>query len=117
MAKTMAPGMKPEGSPFAAQFQEGQIMEQTFNAVPGKCYTLLSASPSGIVQLDAFATTVPMGPLPAVTLFQSSEQNSNIATIGNPTCVKVTVPQGAPFRIVVKASRGSGAAVAQLFSK
>ena len=117
MAANDARGMNPEGGAFAGQFQQGQILEQTFQATPGKCYTVVGVG-LGITQLDiSIQTMPPVAGLPAVTVAQSNTSGANATVGGGGNCVKYPLPVGGPFKVVLKATGGSGIAVAQLFSK
>jgi hypothetical protein len=116
MAANDARGMNPEGGAFAGQFQQGQTLEQTFNATPGKCYTVVGVG-LGLTQLDIMIQTTPPPPIPAMTVAQSNTQGPNATVGGGGNCVKYPLPVGAPAKIVLKATGGSGIAVAQLFSK
>ena len=117
MAANDARGMNPEGGAFAGQFQQGQTLEQTFQATPGKCYTVVGVG-LGISQLDiSIQTMPPVAGLPAVTVAQSNTSGANATVGGGGNCVKYPLPVGGPFKVVLKATGGSGIAVAQLFSK
>jgi hypothetical protein len=116
MAANDARGMSPEGGAFAGQFQQGQILEQTFNATPGKCYTVVGVG-LGLTQLDITIQTTPPPPIPSMTVAQSNTQGPNATLGGGGNCVKYPLPVGAPAKVVLRATGGSGIAVAQLFSK
>lgn len=117
MAKTDAKGMKAEGSAFAGQCQEGQTLEQTFNAVPGKCYTVFAVG-LGMQQVDVQAMTISPSPMiPSMTVATSATSGPNANIGGGGNCVKYPLPVGGPFKIVVKATKGSGVAVARVYSK
>ena len=118
MAKSDAKGMQPEGSAFAGQFQEGQTLEQTFNATPGKCYTAFASGIGTITQLDLTAMTVSPSPMiPALTVAQSNSTGPTATIGGAGNCVKYPLPIGGPFKIVIKATHGSGIAVGRVYSK
>ena len=118
MAKGDAKGMQPEGSAFAGQFQEGQTLEQTFNAVPGKCYTAFAAGVGTITQLDITAMTVSPSPaIPAITVANSSNTGSQAVIGGGGNCIKYPLPIGGPFKIVIKATHGAGFAVGRVYVK
>jgi len=117
MAKGDARGMTADGSAFAGQCGEGQTIEQTFNATPGKCYTVFAVG-LGVQQVDITAQTVSPSPMiPSVTVAQSSTSGPNATIGGGGNCVKYTLPIGGPFKIVAKASKGTGVLVARVYSK
>jgi hypothetical protein len=109
-------GMQPEGRAFAANFQPGQTMEQAFTLNPGKCYSVVGAG-AGITQLDIQIVTQPVPQLPATVLSQSNTQGGNAVLGGKGACYKNALPFGAPAKVVVKATAGSGMAVAQIYVK
>jgi hypothetical protein len=118
MAKSDAKGMQPEGSAFAGQFTEGQTLEQTFNAVPGKCYTAFAVGTGTITQLDLTAMTVSPSPaIPAITVAQSNTTGPQASIGGGGNCVKYPLPIGGPFKVVIKATHGQGIAVGRVYSK
>lgn len=109
-------GMQPDGSPFAGQFQEGQVLEQPFNIQAGKCYSVVGAS-MGIQELDIQLVLV-ASPLPPQVLAQDNTQGGTAVLGGKSSgCFKNALPLGGPGKIVVKATRGSGSAIAQIYMK
>jgi hypothetical protein len=117
MAKTDAKNMKAEGAPFAGQCAEGQTVTQTFNATPGKCYTVFAVG-LGSQQLDIVASTLSPSPaIPPIQVAQSTTTGPNATIGGGGNCVKYDFPAGAPFTITVKSSKGSGVVVARVYSK
>ncbi len=117
LGQAEAPGAQPEGGPFAGQFQEGQTLEQPINIQPGKCYTIVAAG-MGVQQLDVQIVAQPAPMLPP-TVIASSNSQGPMATVGGKAagCFKNPLPIGGPAKIVLKATRGSGMAAAQLYSK
>lgn len=116
MGASEAPNMKADGSVFAGQFQEGQTLEQPFNIQPGKCYTVVGAS-IGITELD-IQIVAQAAPLPPVVLAQDDTTGPS-ATLGGKKsgCWKNPTPLAAPGKVILKATKGSGMAAAQVFSK
>jgi hypothetical protein len=116
LASSEAPGMAADGQAFAGQFQEGQTLEQPFNIQSGKCYTIVAASAGAVQQLDV-QLVAEQAPLPPVVLAQGS--GSSTATVGGRSsgCFRNPLPIGGPGKVILKATRGSGIAGAQLFVK
>lgn len=109
-------GMQPDGSSFAGQFQEGQVLEQAFTIQAGKCYSVVGAS-MGIQELDIQLIFHP-APLPPQVLAQDNSQGGTAVLGGKSSgCFKNALPVGGPGKIVVKATRGSGLAIAQIYIK
>jgi hypothetical protein len=115
-AATEAPGMTKDGAPVAGTFQEGQTLEGAFTFQPGKCYTLVAAG-AGIMQLDLemqYTTPVP-GVAPSIG--KSSQQGALASMGGKSSCLRPLSPFPAQAKVIVKATKGAGTAVAQLYSK
>jgi hypothetical protein len=113
-----APGAQPEGSAFAANFQEGQVLEQPINIAPGRCYTVVGAG-MGVQQLDIQLVAQPAPMLPATVLAQSQQGSGPTAVLGGKAagCFRNPLPFGGPAKIVLRATRGAGMAAAQVYSK
>ncbi|MBI4954201.1 MAG: hypothetical protein HY908_19410 [Myxococcales bacterium] len=114
VAKEVA-GMTPDGSAFAGNFQQGQILEQPFQIQPGKCYTVVGVG-VGITQLDV-QIVLQQPPLPAVTAAQSSTSGPQAVLGGKGQCFKNPFPIGAPGKVVMKATSGAGLALARIYIK
>lgn len=110
-------GMKEEGTPFAGQFLEGQILEQNFQGEPGKCYTVVAMGGPGITEIDVTISVQPAPMLPATIIAQDNSTGPAVTVGGGGNCVKNAMPVGAPAKITLKVVRGSGYAAAQLFKK
>lgn len=115
-AQQEAPGMKAEGGIFAGQFQEGQVMEQQLQMMPGKCYTVLAVG-AGVSEVDL--TLVALTPMPGMNpvLAQDSGTGTNASLGGKGSCFKWQWPVGINAKAVVKATRGSGIIAAQIYTK
>ena len=116
MASTEAPGMKPDGSPFAGQFKEGDTLEQPINIQAGKCYTVVGASIGGIVELD-IQLVAQTAPLPPVVLAQDSTTGPTATLGGKGQCFRNPLPIGGPGKVILKATKGAGLAAAQVYVK
>jgi hypothetical protein len=111
-----APGMTREGPVVAAQFKEGQTLEQAIQILPGKCYTVLAVG-AGISEMDIslVATTPLPGASPVLAQDQGSGASASLG--GRGQCFKWSLPVGINAKFILKASRGSGIAAGQLFVK
>jgi hypothetical protein len=116
MAQQEAPGMQREGGVIAGQFQEGQVLEQSFQLTAGKCYTVLAVG-AGISEMDI--SIMLSSSLPGINpvLAQDSGAGSNASLGGRGNCYRWSAPVGAPAKFVMKATRGAGIAAGQLFVK
>lgn len=117
LAVQEAPGAQPEGTAFAGQFQEGQILEQPINLQPGKCYTVVAGSLGPIQELDIMIQGQ-IAPLPPQTFAQDSSTGPT-ATLGGKAagCWKNPAPLAIPAKIVLRATQGSGVAAAKVYVK
>ena len=107
--------MQREGTVVAAQFKEGQALEQPIQLLPGKCYTVLAVG-AGVTEMDI--VLVASTPLPtSPTLAQDSSTGSTAALGGRGNCFKWSMPVGIQAKYVLKATKGSGVAAGQLFVK
>lgn len=116
MGSTEAPGMKPEGTAFAGQFQEGQTLEQPINLQAGKCYTVVGASVAGITELD-IQLVAQAAPLPPVVLAQDSTTGPMATLGGKGQCFRNPSPITVPGKVILKSTKGAGLAGAQVFIK
>ncbi|MBK9265163.1 MAG: hypothetical protein IPM54_35955 [Polyangiaceae bacterium] len=109
-------GMQPDGAPFAGNFQEGQVLEQQFTIQAGKCYSVVGAS-MGVQELDVQLVFHP-APLPPQVLAQDNTQGGTAVLGGKSSgCFKNALPVGGPGKIIMKATRGAGLAMAQIYIK
>ena len=117
LATQEAPGAQPEGTAFAGQFQEGQVLEQAINLQPGKCYTVVAGSLGPIQELDIMIQGQ-IAPLPPQTFAQDSGTGPT-ATLGGKAagCWKNPAPLAIPAKIVLRATKGSGVAAAKVYVK
>ncbi|HZF52024.1 MAG TPA: hypothetical protein VE093_25400 [Polyangiaceae bacterium] len=110
-------GMQPEGGAFAGQFQEGQVLEQPINLAPGKCYAVVGVSLPGVQELDVQIAAQPVPQLPAATLAQDN-QTGGIAILGGKgTCWKNAAPIAITGKVILKVTKGTGIAGAQIYVK
>jgi hypothetical protein len=114
-AQQEAPGMAREGATIAGNFREGQTLEQPFQLLPGKCYTVLAVG-AGITQIDLAIVAVTPIPQASGVLSQTSGTTS-AALGGRGKCFRWDLPVGIHAKYVIRAARGQGIAAGQLYSK
>ncbi len=115
LAKQEAPGMNPDSPVVAAQFQDGQVLEQPVQLLPNKCYTVVAVG-AGIQEMDI--TLVAVTPVPINPVLAQDNGTGNTASLGGKgNCFKWTWPVGINAKFVMKATRGAGIAAGQMFSK
>jgi hypothetical protein len=108
--------MTREGGLVAANFQEGQILEQPINLVAGKCYTILAVG-AGIQEVDiALVATSPIPGLSGV-LARDTGGGNQASMGGKGNCYRLPIPINATAKFVVKATRGAGIAAAAVYVK
>jgi hypothetical protein len=111
-----APGMMREGNLVAGSFKEGQTLEQPFQMLPGKCYTVLAVG-AGIQQVDIAIVAVTPLPQASGVLAQSSGNGAQASLGGHGNCFHWQLPVGINAKYVIRATRGQGLAAGQLYSK
>jgi len=114
-AQQEAPGMAREGATVAGRFGEGQTLEQPFQMLPGRCYTVLAVG-AGITQLDLAIVAVTPIPQASGVLAQTTGGTS-AALRGRGNCFRWDLPVGIHAKYVIRAARGQGLAAGQLYSK
>jgi len=103
---------------LAGNFQQGQTLEVTFNAQPGKCYTVVGSGLPTIQNLDLqLVVTSPLPGLgsPVLAVDQTTAPSAVVAA--HPNCYKWALPMAAPLKVVMSVSAGSGIAAAQVYEK
>ena len=116
-AGTEAKGMKEDGSAIGGMINEGAELTQEFMLLPGKCYTILGQGLPPIAELDmTLSLKLPVPGLPAV--LAADQTTGASASIGSgKNCYKYPFPIAAQVVLSVKATKGSGPAGAQVYSK
>ncbi len=119
LAKQNAPGAKAVGGTMmAGNFQQGQTLETTFTAQPGKCYSIVGAGLPNVQNLDL--QLVAQSPLPGFgspVLATDQTTAPNAVAAPHPNCWKWPAPMPAPLKVVMIVSAGSGIAAAQVYEK
>ena len=116
LQQSEAPGMQPDGSSAAGQCAEGQQLELPITLQPGKCYTVIAVS-MGVQELDAQIATQPLAQAPPLVLAQDNASGGQAVVAGKGSCFKNPSPVAVPGKVIIKATRGTGAAVAQIYVK
>ena len=118
------PGMSAATDVIAANFQQGQIMEQQFQMTTGKCYGAVAVGP-GISTIEIKFVAVGPVPIPGMSgaLAQNQGQGPNVSLGGRGNCYKPggglpsVVPVAMTAKAVYTAIAGSGVAAGQVFVK
>jgi len=117
-AATEAKGMKEDGAAIGGMLQEGGELTQDFMLMPGKCYTILGQGLPPIAELDLHLNAKPLVPALPPALLASDQTSGPAASIGaGKNCYKNPFPIAAAVTLSVKATKGSGPAGAQVYSK
>jgi len=114
-AQSDTAGMNEDGSAFGANFLQGQIFEQPFHIQPGRCYTVVALG-MGISELDV-EIVVQQPPAPEWVAASDDTAGPHAILGGKGQCFENPFPVGAPAKVRLKASAGSGMAVAQIYSR
>jgi hypothetical protein len=110
--------MKEDGGAIGGMLQEGGELTQEFMLMPGKCYTILGQGLPPIAELDLILNAKPLVPALPPALLASDQTSGPTASIGaGKNCYKNPFPIAAAVTLSVKATKGSGPAGAQVYSK
>ncbi len=114
LAATHMIKMQKEGPPFAGQFNEGQVLEHTFEVLPGRCYGVVAIA-GGITELGL---RIELGEPPVTAVLGKDEMKGPQAVVGpSGNCVRNTLPTPDEARVVMTAVAGAGTAVARVYSR
>ena len=117
-AANEAKGMKEDGNAIGGMLQEGGELSQEFSLMPGKCYTILGQGLPPIAELDMQLSAKSLVPALPPALLAADKTSGPAASIGaGKNCYKNPFPIAASVILTVKASKGSGPAGAQVYSK
>jgi hypothetical protein len=117
-AATEAKGMKEDGAAIGGMLQEGGELTQEFMLMPGKCYTILGQGLPPIAELDMQLAGKPLvAGLPPAVLAADSTTGPSASIGAGKNCYKNPLPVAGPVILTVKATKGSGPAGAQVYSK
>jgi hypothetical protein len=119
LAAKQAPGMKADGPYVYGNLTEGQTVEGQAMFMPGKCYTVIGTSMPGVQELDVQVNWVTILPTLSPVIAMDNMTGPQATVAASPNCYKVPpiVMIGTPVKIIVKATKGSGPAGAQLYVK
>ena len=86
--------------------------------MPGKCYTVLAQGLPPIAELDLTLAAKPLVPaLPAAVLAADQTSGAAASIAPGKNCYKNPIPVAAAVILTLKATRGTGPAGAQVYSK
>lgn len=118
IAQKEAAGMTKEGEMISGSLNEGQTLEQMAMLQPGKCYTVVGLGLPMIQELDiVVAPLIPLPGAPNIPFAQDMKTGAQATVAPTPSCYKYAFPLPAQVKIIVKATKGSGAVGAQLYVK
>ena len=111
-----ARGSQKQGNVLAGNFQEGQSLEQSFQLMPNKCYTIIGTG-AGIQELDI--QLVVLAPIPGTppTIAQDNMQGPTAVVGSDNNCFRWQAPFGANAKWIMTSTKGSGLAAGQLYVK
>jgi len=117
-AATEAKGMKEDGAAIGGMLQEGGELTQEFTLMPGRCYTILGQGLPPIAELDLSLAAKPLLPALPPAILAADQTTGPSSSIGaGKNCYKNPFPIAAPVILTLKATKGSGPAGAQVYSK
>jgi hypothetical protein len=110
-------GMKPLTAVIAAQFKQGQYMEQQIQLLAGKCYAALAVG-AGIGEMNI--KLVALQPIPGIqnpVLAEDRTTGASAALGARGQCYKWSFPIGVNAKVVYTAASGQGIAAARVYVK
>jgi hypothetical protein len=117
-AANEAKGMKEDGEAIGGMLQEGGTLTQEFNLMPGRCYTILGQGLPPIAELDLQLAAKPLvAALPPAILAGDQTTGPSPSIGAGKNCYKNPFPVAAPVILTVKATKGSGPAGVQVYSR
>ena len=105
-------GMTPITDVIAGNFQQGQVLEQTFQMQPGKCYGAV-ASGAGVQEMHI--TFVMLQPIPGVQNPVLAEDKRTGSNASIKPCYTWQIPVGANVKVIYEARSGSGLAAGRVY--
>ena len=115
LQQQQAPGGRPAGEAAGGMLSEGQAIEVSFTAQPGKCYTGVGVASPPVEILLEMATNMP--PLPPTVVSQSPQAPVQTVMAGGQQCFKNPSPMPIPGMFRVTAKKGTGMVLAQLYER
>lgn len=115
LAQSEVAGSNEDGAAFAGQFQEGQVLEQALTLQPGRCYSVVGIG-IGIEELDV-EIVVHQPPAPEFVAAQDQGTGPQATLGGGQSCFKNPLPIAGPAKVRVRATKGAGMALAQVYSR
>lgn len=115
LAQSELSGAKEDGSAFAGQFQEGQVLEQALTLQPGRCYSVVGIG-VGIEELDV-EIVAHQPPAPEFVAAQDQGTGPQATLGGGQSCFKNPLPVAGPAKVRVRATKGAGLALTQVYSR
>ena len=118
-AATEAKGMKEDGEAVGGILQEGGVLTQEFTLQPGRCYTVLGQGLPPITELDLQVAPKPLIAGAPVLIPPVTDQTTGAAASISPGKNCYVNPTFLPVAVIltVKATKGSGPAGAQVYSR
>ena len=117
LGQSEAPGAKPVGAVIAGNFQQGQTLESQLQVQPGKCYTVVAAGLPQVTEVDVQIVAVAPVAGMAPVLAEDKDSGAQAVLGRKPNCFKWALPVGAPVKVILKVTGGSGMAAAQVYEK
>jgi hypothetical protein len=111
-------GSTPDGQAIGGQFKAGDTLHLPITLKPGRCYTIVAVA-VGISELDIalMVSASPAVPLPPTALAVDNMSGPTAVIGSGNSCFKNPTPIALPAVAVIRAKTGSGAALAQAFSR
>ena len=115
LARKELTGATEDGTAFAGQFMQGQILDQPVQLQPGRCYSVVGIG-IGITELD-IELIIHQPPAPEFLAAQDNTTGPQAVLGGGQNCFRNPLPIGGPGIVRLRATGGNGVVLAQIYSR
>lgn len=115
LARKELQGATEDGSAFAGQFMQGQVLEQPIQIQPGRCYSVVGIG-IGITELD-IELVIHQPPAPEFVAAQDQTTGPQAVLGPGQNCFRNPLPVAGPGKVRLRATGGNGIALAQVYSR
>lgn len=117
-AQRDAVDMQTEGDLIATRLGPGQVFEQEFKLMPGRCYTLLAVAGAGVTELDASIEGINPTRGRRTILVEDTSSGATATVGGAGVCFPWdAAAEPMPAKFALRVRDGEGVVVSQLYAK
>jgi hypothetical protein len=110
--------MRRVGEVLAGNFTTGQVLERDFEALPGKCYSVVGAGLPPVNEVELKLVPAFVLPRGQTAVLAEDKLRGPEAVLGAPPhCFKWAAPLAATLRVVLRVGQGQGVAAARVYER